>query len=330
MLATAAMLAGCMAPPPPSVVVYTSVDQHFAEPVLKEFTRQTGIAVKAVYDVEAAKTTGLVNRLIAERPHPRADVFWSGEFVQTLMLAEQGALAPYAPAAAQEIPAQYRDAQAYWTGCAGRARVFIVNTDLLPPERYPASITDLLSDKWEARQVAIALPLFGTALTQAAAHYAAWGPEPARNFYAKLKARGVQVVDGNSVVRDMVAAGQAQWGVTDTDDAAGAVSRGAPVAVVVPDQGEAGAGTLVIPGTVALIAGAPHAAEGRQLLEYLSGRDAETLLIQSGWCHIPLHPQAPIQPLIAGAPVKALALALGQVYEQLAAAKRDLQDIFIK
>ncbi|MEJ7830604.1 MAG: hypothetical protein WKF91_20510, partial [Segetibacter sp.] len=34
------------------VVVYTSVDQVFSEPVLKEFEKQTGIKVNAVFDTE--------------------------------------------------------------------------------------------------------------------------------------------------------------------------------------------------------------------------------------------------------------------------------------
>jgi hypothetical protein len=49
------------------IVVYTSLDQVFSEPILKDFERQTGIQVKPVYDVEATKSTGMVNRLIAER-----------------------------------------------------------------------------------------------------------------------------------------------------------------------------------------------------------------------------------------------------------------------
>ena len=48
------------------VVVYTSLDKVFSQPVLEKFEKQTGIKVKAVYDSEATKTTGLVNRLIAE------------------------------------------------------------------------------------------------------------------------------------------------------------------------------------------------------------------------------------------------------------------------
>ncbi len=62
-----------------SVVVYTSLDQVFSEPILKAFEEKTGIKVKAVYDSEATKTTRLVNRLIAEKQSPQADVFWNSE-----------------------------------------------------------------------------------------------------------------------------------------------------------------------------------------------------------------------------------------------------------
>ncbi len=54
-----------------SVVVYTSVDQVYSEPVFRDFENTTGIKVLAVYDVEATKTTGLVNRLIAEKNYPK-------------------------------------------------------------------------------------------------------------------------------------------------------------------------------------------------------------------------------------------------------------------
>ena len=59
------------------VVIYTSVDQVFSEPILNGFEKAKGIKVKAVYDVEASKTAGLVNRLIAEKDRPKCDVFWN-------------------------------------------------------------------------------------------------------------------------------------------------------------------------------------------------------------------------------------------------------------
>ena len=64
-------LAGCSKEQPAAqqeVVVYTSLDKVFSQPILEEFERKCGIKVKAVYDSEATKTTGLVNCLIALYP----------------------------------------------------------------------------------------------------------------------------------------------------------------------------------------------------------------------------------------------------------------------
>ena len=220
------------APSGPKVVIYTSVDQVYSEPILKKFEAATGIRVLPVYDVEAAKTTGLVNRLLAEKDRPQADVFWNGEFSQTILLKKEGVLAPYRSPNAADIPAPYIDPEGYWSGFAGRARVLLINTTLISPSAYPRSIFDMLNTTHPADKIGIAYPLFGTAATHAAAIYAALGPEAGRDFFKRLQARGVRVVDGNSVVRDLVASGQLIFGLTDTDDACSAIQKGAPVKMV--------------------------------------------------------------------------------------------------
>lgn len=330
MLISLVFISTCAAPAQNAVVVYTSVDQQYAEPILQAFAKQTGVKVLPVYDVEAAKTTGLVNRLIAEKARPRADVFWNGEFMQTILLKERGILEAYDSPSAADIPPRYRDRERYWTGTAGRARVFIINTDLMKPEEYPASLDDMLSTRWSKGDIAVALPLFGTSLTHAAALYASRGPAAAARFFTQMKGRGVQLVDGNSVVRDLVVSGQAHWGLTDTDDAAGALMRGAHVTVVFPDQDATGNGTMIIPGTVALIAGAPHPAQGRRLADFLLSREAEALLVESGWCHVPLRPQTVAPAMFADVQVKGLEVGLEDVYSQLAQAKHELQAALIR
>lgn len=163
--------------PQESMVVYTTVDQVYSEPILKEFEAKTGIHVLPVYDVEATKTTGMVNRLIAEKNRPLADVFWNGEFAQTLLLKEQGVLAIYHSPSATDIPAEYADSEGYWTGFGGRARVLLVNTNLISPDNYPDSIFDLLEPPLPGKQIGIAYPMFGTSATHAAALYAVLGQE---------------------------------------------------------------------------------------------------------------------------------------------------------
>ena len=69
-----------------SVTIYTSLDRPHSEPILKKFEEATGIEVKAVYDTEASKTIGLINRLYAEKENPKADVFWNSEVLRTIQL----------------------------------------------------------------------------------------------------------------------------------------------------------------------------------------------------------------------------------------------------
>ena len=110
------------------VVVYTSLDKVFSQPVLEAFEQETGIKVLAVYDSEATKTTGLVNRLIAEKDSPRADVFWNSETGRTIVLKKKGVLVPYISPSAADIPDTFKDPKGYWTGFAARCRILIYNT----------------------------------------------------------------------------------------------------------------------------------------------------------------------------------------------------------
>jgi len=319
------LVAGCRKSASREVVVYTSVDQVYAEPILRDFERKSGIRARAVYDVEATKTTGLATRLVAEKDTPRADVFWNNEFANTLLLQRRGILAPYRSPAAQDLPGQYRDTGDHWAGMGGRARVLLVNTKKVKQADYPSSMNDLLNPKWPAKSVGMANPLFGTAATHAAALYATMGQDKARTFFRRVKARAIRSVDGNSVVRDQVASGQLAWGVTDTDDALGAVERGAPVVIVVPDQRRDGA--FVIPGTVAMIAGAPHPREAEELIDFLLSKQTEDQLIAIGGCQFSLRAGA-AAPKWLKEPLKPLAVELTDVQEQMPRAMEDLRAIF--
>ena len=97
----ALVLVGCDRPE--EVVVYVSVDQVYAEPILRDWEVAHGLAVSAIYDTEATKTTGLASRILAEREAPQADVFWNSEIVRTLVLEREGVLEPYFSPAAEGI-----------------------------------------------------------------------------------------------------------------------------------------------------------------------------------------------------------------------------------
>ena len=258
--------------------------------MLREYQKRSGVTVNAVYDTEETKSTGLANRLLAEKARPQADVFWSNEPVRTLVLKSRDVLAPYRSPSAQGIPAVLVDPEGYWTGFSARIRVIAYNTTLVKPDEAPRSVFDLADPKWRG-QVAIADPRFGSTSFHVAALYALAGDEKMDDFFRRLKANGVRVVDGNSVVRDLVARGEVKVGLTDTDDVNVAIEDGQPIAMVLPDKD--GLGVPVMPNMVSLIANAPHPDEGRKLVDYLLSADVERQLAQSEAVQIPLHAGVP-------------------------------------
>ena len=271
------LLVGCSDQSTQEVVVYTSVDQIFSEPVFQQFSQQTGIRVKPVYDVEAVKAVGLEKRLLIEQKKPRADVFWNSEYLRTLRLAQKNVFASYTTQT--NIPDKYRSLVNQWIGFGLRARVFVVNTDLVSPEKMPNRLTDLTDIKWQGK-IAIAKPYFGTTATHFAALYLLWGEKQFVDFLQQLKANDVAILPGNSNVRDAVVSGRYAFGLTDTDDVNVALRKNVPVKMIYLDQDKAGSFTIF--HTVALIKGAPHQEMGQRFIDYLVQKQVEQTLQQSG------------------------------------------------
>lgn len=273
-----------------TVTIYVSTDRVFSEPVLGEYERRSGVRVNVAYDTEETKSTGLANRLLAEKNRPQADVFWSNEPVRTLVLKSRDVLASYRSPSADGIPGALVDPEAYWTGFSARIRVIAYNTTLVSSDEAPRSVFDLADPKWKG-QVAMADPRFGSTSFHVAALYAHVGDAKMDDLFRRLKANAVRVVDSNSTVRDLVVRGEVRVGLTDTDDVNVAVENGDPVAMVLPDR--EGLGVPVMPNMVSLIANAPHPDEGRKLIDYLLSPDVERQLAESEAVQIPLHTGVP-------------------------------------
>jgi len=275
-------LVGCNEKGNPEVVVYTSVDRIYSEPLFESFYEETGIKVLAVYDVEASKTTGLVQRLIQEKNQPKADVFWNGEMVQMLRLKEANVLEAYASVSAESFSAEFVDEEYEWTAFGGRARILLVNNNLLPVDEWPDSWLDIAKDA-QKMDVGIAKPMFGTSATHVAGLYTLYGQKEVSSTYEQMKMSGVHVLDGNGAVRDMVVSGALSYGLTDTDDALSAINKGADVSIIFPDQLPGEAGAMIIPNSVGLIKGGPNLEYGQQFIDYLLSSTTIDELMTMGW-----------------------------------------------
>jgi iron(III) transport system substrate-binding protein len=302
------------------------MDQIYSEPIFKNFEKETGIKVNALYDAEAAKTVGLANKLIAEKSNPQCDVFWNNEFLRTIALKGKSILTPYRSVEADNIPAEFKDPDGYWTGFAARTRVIIYNTKLVKKENAPKSIFDLLKPEWKD-EIAIANPLFGTTSSHTAALYLVLGDKKARQFLTQLKANGVKVVDGNAVVKNLVADGELKAGLTDSDDGNMALEDKKPIAIVFPDQDSLG--TFFIPNTVGLIKNCPHPDAGKQLIDYLLSEKVERILSKSISKQIPLRPGLEL-PDIVPANLKIMKIDYQKCAALIEHTSKEVNELFLK
>lgn len=239
------------------VITYCAQDQVYAEPLFRDFEKETGLKVRTVYDSEAVKTVGLANRLLAERNHPQCDLFWGNEEMRTRQLAAQEAFRPTNG----------------WAAFGYRSRRVVINTNHLSLAAAPRSLLDLTNAQWRGK-VALAFPQFGTTATHFHALRQYWGEELWQAWCRALAVNGPLLLDGNSVVVKMVGRGEAWIGLTDSDDIAEGQRQGLPI-MPLPMTAE----TLLIPNTVAVVRNGPHPGPAQRLFEYLQSRAVAERLV---------------------------------------------------
>ena len=300
LLVSLLLVSGCGKSPQSSgsasgeIVLYTSVDEPAARPVIDAFEKQTGLKVRLVTDTEATRSVGLAEKLRAEKGRPKADVWWGNEPFLTVALADEGLLQAYEPPTAADVRPLFQDKDHHWTGNGLRARVLVV-PDRLPTiqdrsdagveraERMKAvaaakGLGDLLNPALKG-QIVLARPTAGTTASHVAALYALWGQAKADAFFTGLHDNGVALVTGNSVVAQQVGAGNFWLGLTDNDDVGNAREAKLNAVAVLPDQDEGEIGTLTLPTTVGLVAGRPESADARKLVDFLASAEAENILL---------------------------------------------------
>jgi len=262
------------------VVVYCTVDQVFSEPILRDFEEEAGITVRAVFDTEETKSTGVMNRLIAEKDNPQCDLFWSGDPLRNVVLQSEGITAPYKSEQTDLIPVHFKEKGDHWTGFSARARVLIYNKTLIPADSLPQSILELTRPQYKG-QFTIANPLFGTTTFHIAALFTVLGNATAEQWMVDLKKNQVIIATSNGDVKKRVMTGELAFGLTDTDDAFEAKKESSDVDFIFLDQEPGGVGTLIMPNALSMMKDSPNSENGKKLMDYLLSRQTEAKLAKS-------------------------------------------------
>lgn len=275
------------------VVLYCGVDQDQSRPLVATFP---GHSVDFHPETEAFRSIGHPQRLLAEVNDPKADVYWSNEIMHMIHLADAGVMDKLPEGLAAQFPRAWRDPQGRFIQFGARARILLINTELLPNAAdHPTSVQDLLNPKYAERGLvtAMARPLTGTTYTHAVAALTHDEASAKKFFEATAQAEReghMKIVKSNGQVMRAVsdASNKIAFGLTDTDDAWIAIQKGAPVTIVYPDQAQGQRGTLLIPNTAGLVKGRPHSEAAEKLLRWLASPDIEARLAAGPSAQIPV------------------------------------------
>jgi iron(III) transport system substrate-binding protein len=290
---------GCVGRSESDVVVYSALDQEFAQPILDSFERSTEgeTTVIGKFDVESTKTVGLVNLIIKEKERPACDVFWNNEIMHTVRLQKLGLLEPRKWQVGDGHPPGMIASDGTWCGFAARARVLIINKNRIPNVNdYPTRVSDLTDPKWKD-QCAMARPLFGTTATHFAVLRQINGRQQTLGLIKEI-ADNAKILSGNKQVAMSVSAGTLAWGLTDTDDAIIEKDQGRGIAIVFPDQQPSEPGTLRIPNTIAVIKNALHPVAAANLADFLVRPETEDRLAMGNSSQMPLSRESKFPPRV--------------------------------
>lgn len=208
---------------------YTGLIQNqVVRPVVAGFEKKyPGIKV----NVTGGRQTELNLKILTEGKAGKlqADLTEGSTVVETLKPA--GLIQPYKPAGWDELPAQYKDPEGYWTAIVLYFLVPAINTEMVKADEEPKTLEDLLDPKWKGKMAWTAEMTIGGPPGFIAAVLKEKGEEQGKEYLKKLAAQQIKTVPSNPrVVLDQVIAGQYPMAlITYNHHSVISAAKGAPV-----------------------------------------------------------------------------------------------------
>jgi iron(III) transport system substrate-binding protein len=244
------------------LVLYTASNPEIEKKIMEAFKKKhPEINVKAVN----GSTGPMTERAIAEKGNPQADVIWMINTIALEQLKAAGALEPYDPKGSKIGP-EFRDPDGFWVAHNATVMGLAVNTKKLKEKNLPMPVTweDLIKPVYKG-QITIAAPTkSGTGLSIMSTLVDAFG----WNFIDNLHQNIFQYNESGSAAARQAGRGETAIGLSYDTALIQQVRAGVGVDMVI---GRISPNVLEGAG---LLAGAPHAKEGKVFLDWLFSEEA--------------------------------------------------------
>jgi iron(III) transport system substrate-binding protein len=194
--------------PAQTLTLYNAQHEQVVAMLTAMFTKQTGIKVQ----VHTGEGPDIASQILQEGADSPADVFFTENSPELILLDERSLLAPVDPATLAKVPSKYSAADGDWLGVLARENVLDFNAAMISEGALPASLMDLAKPEW-AGKVGIA-PSDADFLPLVSAVIRTQGKPAALAWLRGLKANGKIYEDDESVVA-AVARGAVAIGVVN-------------------------------------------------------------------------------------------------------------------
>lgn len=268
-----------------TVHVYSA--RHYAVDSLiyEEFTRQTGIKV-----VEVKGTAEeLVNRMMREGANTEADLFISVDGGILDYAKKSDVLQPIVSAAVEHhVPADRRDKDGMWAGIATRARVIVYAKDRVNPEEL-STYEDLTKAKWKHKVLVRSSDnLYNQSLLasfialKGEEEAAKWAEGVVRNLAREpeggdlSQAKAIAANIGDIAIMNTYYIGQLMASKDEEE-----LETVENLGILFPNQSTTG--THINISGVGLAKHAKHKENAIKLIEFMTGKEGQTILTQGSF-----------------------------------------------
>ena len=259
------------------VVLYSGRNEELIQPLLDQFTADTGIEVDVRY-FDTAEAAGLI---LEEGDRSPADLFLAQDAGALGAVAKAGLLGELDADLLGLVPERYRSAEGAWVGLTGRSRVMVYDPAKITADQLPASVLDLTGEEWDGR-VAIA-PLNGSFQAFVTALRVAEGDEAAAAWLEGMADAPQR--EKNGPIVEGVAAGELEAGLVNHYYI---YEKAAEAGVPVEEYGPAlhyfapgDPGALVNVSGIGALGDAAEKENVAALLEYLLAVEAQTYFAET-------------------------------------------------
>ncbi|QIM70800.1 extracellular solute-binding protein [Bordetella trematum] len=290
---------------------------------LKAIKARTGVTVPA----DNKNSGQALASLAAERKNPVADVVYYGVSFG-IQAAKDGLVQPYKPALWNDIPDGMKDPDGKWFAIHSGTLGFMVNVDALNGKPVPASWADLLKPEYRGMVGYLDPASAFVGYVGAVAVNQAMGGTlndftPGLEWFRKMQQNKPIVPKQTSYAR--VLSGEIPILIDYDFNAYRAKYKDqANVAFVIPAEG-----TIAVPYVMSLVADAPHADNGRKVLDFTLSDEGQTI-----WAEAFLRPVRPgvVSPQTQAKflPASEYARAKTVDYAQMANAQRGFSERYAK